>query len=116
MESPSSDLESGGAKVGVLRKPLCGTMDAPLIWADEVRSALEGLGFRESISHPSVHILDSGELLPIIDVYDFWISGFQTVLQWGKRALEKKYDLCGAIISNRKEDAHETKCVPAVHH
>ena len=56
IELPSADRESGRAKVGVLRKTLYRTRDSPLIWANEVRSTLEGGGApaESSCNHQSV--------------------------------------------------------------
>ena len=82
---------------------LYGTRDAPLIWASEVASTLEGLGFRGSILHPSVYIFR------LVD--DFLISGSQEVLTWTRREIGKKYNVCGTIISNRRGDDDETKCL-----
>ena len=43
-----------GGVVGVLRKAMYGTRDAPQIWQNEVRTTMESLGFCMSILQPSV--------------------------------------------------------------
>ena len=95
--------------MGLLKKALYGTRDAPLIWQKEVKATLESLGFRRSILQPSVYIHDSKEIILIIHVDDFLVTGDEQQLQWLKEKLEERYDLRGAIISSRAGDSHETK-------
>ena len=74
IELPSADPEAGGDKVGVLYKALYGTRDAPQIRQHEVRKTLKELGFRQSVTQPSVYVHDQNGIYLVVHVDDFLIS------------------------------------------
>ena len=82
IELPSADPQAGGDKVGVLRKALYGTRDAPQIWQHEVRRILKQMGFRQSCLQPSVYIHDAKEIFLVVHVDDFLIAADQQALNW----------------------------------
>lgn len=93
----------------MLKKALYGTRDAPQIWQAEVRSALESLGFRRSSLQPSVYVHEQKEMMLVVHVDDFLISGDEDALVWVYEELSKKYELKKTIISSSPHDAHETR-------
>ena len=108
IELPTSDPQHGSDKVGLLRKALYGTCDAPQIWQFEVRRTLENLGFRRCALQPSVYIHDAKEILLVIHVDDFLVAASQDALDWVYKEVSKVYELKQKMISSAPEDAHET--------
>ena len=108
IELPSADPQHGSDKVGLLRKALYGTRDAPQIWQSEVRRTLEKVGFRRCALQPSVYIHDAKEILLVIHVDDFLVVASQDALDWVYKEVSKVYELKKKIISSAPEDAHET--------
>ena len=108
IELPSADPQHGSDKVGLLRKALYGTRDAPQIWQSEVRRTLENLGFRRCALQPSVYIHDAKEILLVIHVDDFLVAASQDASDWVYKEVSKVYELKKKIISSAPEDAHET--------
>ena len=66
IELPRGDPHSGSGQVGVLRKALYGTRDAPLIWQAEIKTTLESIGFRRSRLHPSVYVHDVRQMFLVL--------------------------------------------------
>ena len=107
IELPSADLQHGSDKVGLLRKALYGTRDAPQIRQSEVRRTLENLCFRRYALQPSVCIHDAKEILLVIHVDDFLVAASQDALDWVYKEVFKVYELKKKIVSSAPEDAHE---------
>ena len=94
IELPRQDPRSGdGGTVGVLRKAMYGTRDAPQIWQKEVQKALEEVGFEMSILQPSVYFHKEKNMLVIVHVDDFLCSGNLEAVEWLYETLKQKYDL-----------------------
>ena len=108
IELPSADPKAGGDKVGVLRKALYGTRDAPQIWQHEVRRTLKGMGFRQSVLQPSVYMHDSRDILLVVHVDDFLVAATQEELDWVYAEMSKAYELKRKVISSSPGDAHDT--------
>ena len=108
IELPSADPQHGSDKVGLLRKALYGTRDAPQIWQSEVRRTLESLGFRRYAFQPSVYIHDAKEILLVTHVDDFLGAASQDALDWVYKEVSKVHELKQKIISSAPEDAQET--------
>ena len=108
IELPSADSQSGGMKVGILRKALYGTRDAPQIWQHEIRRVLKKVGFRQSVSQPSVYVHDRRDIYLVVHVDDFLISGDQPSLDWLFNTLSSEWELKRCVISSCPNDAHET--------
>ena len=109
IELPSADPQHGSDEVGLLRKALRGTRDAPQIWQSEVPRSQETLGFRRCALQPSVYIHDAKEILLVIHVGDFLVAASQDALDWVYKEVSKVYELKKKkIIGSAPEDAHET--------
>ena len=111
IELPSADPQHGSDKVGLLRKALYGTRDAPQNWQSEVRRTLESLGFRRYALQPSVYIHDAKEILLVTHVDDFLGAASQDALDWVYKEVSKVHELKQKIISSAPEDAQETTCL-----
>ena len=94
--------------MGVLYTALYGTRDAPQIWQHEVRRALLEMGFRQSVTQPSVYVHDQRGVYLVVHVDDFLISGDQETLDWVYATLSERWELKRCVISSCPEDAHET--------
>lgn len=108
IELPSADPQAGGSKVGLLRKALYGTRDAPQIWQHEVRKTLKQMGFRQSTLQPSVYVHDEMEIMLVVHVDDFLVAASQEALDWVYNEMSKVYELKKTVVSSCPEDAHET--------
>jgi hypothetical protein len=100
IELPSQDPRYGdGEVVGVLRKAMYGTRDAPQIWQNEVKHSMEAIGFVMSSLQPSVYYHREKCMLVIVHVDDFLCSGEVMDLEWLYEALKRKYDLKKKILN-----------------
>ena len=100
IELPQQDSRSADKSVvGVLRKAMYGTRDAPQIWQEEVERAMRDLGFELSILHSSVFYHRPRNVIVVIHVDDFLCSGKIEDLQWLYESVKKKYDLKYTILS-----------------
>jgi hypothetical protein len=113
IELPTQDPQYGGEFVGVLRKAMYGTRDAPQIWAAEVQCALEGLGFQKSVFQPSVYYHSSKNMVVTVHVDDFLVSGDIADLDWLYRSIQKKYDLKRSVLSKSEpcEGHYLNRCI-----
>ena len=94
IELPSQDPRHGdGGLVGMLRKAMYGTRDAPQIWQQEVQKAMESLGFTMSTLQPSVYYHREKDMVVVVHVDDFLCSGDVADLDWLHNSLKQKYDL-----------------------
>ena len=94
IELPRQDQRHGdGGTVGVLRKTMYGTRDAPQIWQKDVQKVLENEGFEVSLLQPSVYHHKKKDMLVVVHVDDFLCSGDLETLGWLYETLKKKYDL-----------------------
>ena len=76
IELPQQDSRSADKSVvGVLRKAMYGTRDAPQIWHEEVEKAMRDLGFELSSLHSSVFYHRIRNVIVVIHVDDFLCSG-----------------------------------------
>ena len=99
IELPRQDRRYGdGSVVGMLRKAMYGTRDAPKIWRDQVQEALEELGFITSVLHPSVYFCRERGLVIIVHVDDFLCSGEASELEWLFENLRRKYEMSRTMI------------------
>ena len=100
MELPAEDPKSkSGEWVGLLRRALYGTRDAPQAWLAELSRTLRSLGFVSSRLHPGVYYHPSREMMLVAHVDDLLIGGTEVDAQWVKDELAKKYDLKGSTIN-----------------
>ena len=100
IELPSADPQHVSDKVGLFRKTLYGTRDAPQIWQSEVRRTLKNLGFRRCALQPSVYNHDAKEILLGIHVDGFLVAASQDALDWVHTEVSNVYELMKKIISS----------------
>ena len=109
IELPSRDPRSGGAVVGQLQRALYGTRDAPQLWGEEVRRVMLLLGFRPSALQPSVYVHDEKQMMVVVHVDDFLVSGIEGDLVWFANQLKQHFDLKESIIGRDQGDKHEER-------
>ena len=105
IELPRQDKRYGSNEVGKLVKAMYGTRDAPQIWQNEVRGALEALGLAVSVLQPSLYYHREREL--VISVHVDECSGRVEDLEWLYQGLKAKYDLKREVL--RPEGGGEGK-------
>ena len=93
-----------GRVVGVLRKALYGTRDAPQIWGGEVKKTLESMGFSASVHQPSVFHHKARGMVVVVHVDDFLCSGEEKDLEWLYDTLRQKYDLKKSVLESSSDD------------
>lgn len=94
IELPSQDPRHGdGGLVGLLKKAMYGTRDAPQIWQKEVQKTMESFGFTMSVLQPSVYYHREKDMIVVVHVDDFLCSGDVADLEWLYKSLKQKYDL-----------------------
>jgi hypothetical protein len=99
IELPVQDPLYGSDFVGVLRKAMYGTRDAPQIWACEVQGALESFGFIKSVFQPSVYFHREKNMIITVHVDDFLVSGELSDLDWLYDSILSKYDLKRSVLT-----------------
>ena len=107
IELPHTDPRYGDPNVvGVLKKSMYGTRDAPQIWGEHVRATLEELGYKQSAYQPSVYYHPEKELVIVVHVDDFLCTGDAEALEDLYTGLSQKYELKRTILS--LDDTRET--------
>ena len=97
MELPYTDpLYGDGTTVGKVLKSMCGTQDAPQIWAEHVSATLEGLGYKYSVFQLAMYYhLEKGIIL-FVHVDDFLCVGdveaLEDVYQGGASSMSSNGD------------------------
>ena len=99
IELPDDDArKNGGSNVGLLRKAMYGTRDAPAAWSRLVRAMLAELGFAPCMSCACV-LFHSGRGITVVShVDDFLCSGPASQLRWLRSMLKDKYEVGGEIL------------------
>ncbi|CAE7223346.1 GIP [Symbiodinium sp. CCMP2592] len=67
----------GRDKVGLLKRSLYGTRDAPSNWEKAIKDALEGLGFRQGRSNPCLYFHEEKSLQLNVHGDDFTVVGIR---------------------------------------
>jgi hypothetical protein len=104
IELPRQDPRHGsGDTVGLLKKAMYGTRDAPQIWQEEVQRTMEEIGFKVSMLHPSIYHHPGREVVVVVHVDDFLCSGEAGNLEWLYQSLRKRYDLSRTMVGSEFE-------------
>ena len=98
IELPPEDPQSTRGKVGILKRALYGTRDAPQIWQDHVNDVLRGLGYRASDYHPTLLYHGQKGVKVSIHVDGFLCSGELNELVRLKRELENQFTIEGQML------------------
>ena len=104
IELPHVDPKYGdGGLVGKLKKSMYGTRDAPQIWAEVVRSAMESLGYKQSVYQPSVYYHPTKDVMIVVHVDDFLCAGSGKDLEELYAGLSRKFDIKQTTLSLEDE-------------
>ena len=79
----------GRDKVGLLKRSLYGTRDAPSNWEKAIKDALEGLSFRQGRSNPCLYFHEERSLRLNVHGDDFTVVGSYEELKWLEAELGK---------------------------
>ena len=79
----------GRDKVGLLKRSLYGTRDAPSNWEKAIKDALEGLGFKQGRSNPCLYFHQEKSLRLNVHGDDFTVVGSYEELKWLETELGK---------------------------
>ena len=83
LELPHQDERSTDpGAVGLLKRSMYGTRDAPFIWQEEVRRVMEKMGFIASMLQPVVYHHALRKINAVAHVDDFLCTGRAADLQW----------------------------------
>lgn len=94
IELPLEDsLHDQGTHVGVLKRSMYGTRDAPQVWQEEVEKVMTGLQFPSSILYPSLYRCSKRSLLIIAHVDEFLCTGPEEEPFFSRQELGKKFEL-----------------------
>ena len=72
---PPEDPQHGQGVMGRLLRSMYGTRDAPMIWASEVRAAMEKVGFKQCTTNPCVFKHFDWDIEAVTHVDDFLLVG-----------------------------------------
>eukprot|EP00439_Symbiodinium_sp_Y106_P005152 s6843_g1.t1 len=87
LEGPEAG--EGRDKVGLLKRSLYGTRDAPSNWEKAIKDALEGLGFKQGRSNPCLYFHQEKSLRLNVHGDDFTVVGSYEELKWLETELGK---------------------------
>ena len=104
IELPSQDPRAAeGDLVGVLQRSMYGTRDAPMIWQGEVRRCLEHAGLKESTVQSSLYYHLDKQLIVVVHVDDFLISGPEEHAEWLYNEIRKSFEVTQTILKEGEE-------------
>ena len=104
IELPEDDSRRmGGANVGLLRKAMYGTRDAPAVWQRLVRKVLLEQGFESSRTTACLYRHPERHLKVIAHVDDFLVSGPRRELHTLRKDLQEGYEVDGEILGDEAQ-------------
>ena len=83
----------GPNKVGLLKRSLYGTRDAPSNWEHAIKKVMTDLGFVQGISNPCLYFHELHDLRCNVHGDDFTVVGGYDKLQWLVEALKKAWTI-----------------------
>ena len=86
-------LEKGPNKVGLLKRSLYGTRDAPSNWEHAIKKVMTDLGFVQGVSNPCLYFHELHDLRCNVHGDDFTVVGGYDKLQWLVEALKKAWTI-----------------------
>ena len=109
MNVPPEDPRSGEGNVGVLRKAMYGTRDAPAVWQRLVKKVMTELGFSASRTSACVYVHRARGLRVVVLVDDFLVTGPKSELHELRRQLQLGYEVDGDILGREADEKAEGK-------
>ena len=83
-----------------------GTRDAPQIWAQVVQDAMENVGYKQSAYQPAVYYHPEKDVVVVVHVDDFLVTGDGEMLEALYHELSKKFEIKRKMLS--LDDDRET--------
>ena len=84
--------------VGLLRKAMYGTRDAPQCWQSHVASVLRQLGFQAGRAHPCLYKHGARDLVISVHVDGFLCAGSASDLHWLREQLASHFESTSTIL------------------
>ena len=106
---PSEDPRSGEDKIGILRKAMYGTRDAPAVWQRLVKKVMSELGFVASRTSACVYVHRARGLRVVARVDDFLVTGPKPELVELRRQLHLGYEVDGDMLGLAADEKIEGK-------
>ena len=88
-----AEAGEGPNKVGLLKRSLYGTRDAPSNWEHAIKKVMTDLGFVQGISNPCLYFHELHDLRCNVHGDDFTVVGGYDKLQWLVEALKKAWTI-----------------------
>jgi len=98
IELPEQDPKAGGSQVGLLKKAMYGTRDAPLIWRSTVDRVMKELGFSVSMLQSGVYFHPQRHIRVMTHVDDFLVTGSSMDANWFEEELKKQFDITSTTV------------------
>ena len=92
VELPDGESENG-KYVGLLKRTLYGTRDAPVAWLRAVREDMEAMGFVECKVTTGVFVHPVRDVRVVTHVDDFLVAGEHDDIIWLRDEMAQKYEL-----------------------
>ena len=80
-------------KVGLLKRSLYGTRDAPSNWEHAIKDVMESIGFNQGVSNPCLYVHDEFSLRCNVHGDDFTVVGSYDKLRWLIQNLKKAWTI-----------------------
>ena len=94
VELPPEDPRAGdGRWVGLLKRTMYGTRDAPAAWQKMLGSVMQRLGFVACKSVPCLYVHEAKGIRAVVHVDDFLLSGEAPELAWLEKELKKVFTI-----------------------
>ena len=94
-EDPRSK-ESG--TVGLVKRSMYGTRDAPQIWAEEVRRVFTSLGFQSCRTDACVYSHPGRGIVAVTHVDDFMLCGVRSELDWVFKPISAEFEVKSKVL------------------
>ena len=106
---PVEDPRWGEDQIGVLKKAMYGTRDAPAVWQRLVKKVMTDLGFVASRTSACVYVHRARGLRVVAHVDDFLVTGPKPELVELRRQLQLGYEVDGDILGFAADEEVEGK-------
>ena len=95
--------------VGLLRKAVCGTREAPQSWQMHVTEILHSLGFKAGKANPCVFRHEGRDLAVTVHVDDFLVAGLPQDLKWLKEGFDEHFESKSVILGDGPGEVKSAK-------
>lgn len=98
-----------GRHLGLLKRSMYGTRDAPQVWQEDVERHMRKMGFKVSQLHPAIDWHTTWGLFVIAHVDDFICTGPEASLEWFRGELSQQWELKPEFVGPGPQHQQEAK-------